>query len=196
MNTNDDTTQTIGKYRPKLSFYHPNGKGTGAAVEFELHPAHDNTDGSLMMKIANQTEVGNMRAPNPTFARFDWKNAINVKLDFNDLCHILQVFRGEVESIGEGRGLYHMTGSASTKIVLRHLIDPTPGYSWELYRSVRGSEESVHARILLSSTEAGGLCEAIAGSMYLIGFGIPMLVPHDATAYRARQREARDVSAA
>ena len=196
MNMTNSDVQPIGRYRPKLAFYHPTAKGTGAAVQFELHPAHDNTDGCLMMKIANQCGIGSRQGPNPTYARFDWANGITVKLDFSDLCQFLRVFRGECESVGEGRGLYHMAGAMSTRIVLRHMVDPIPAYSLELYRSQKGSDESSYAHLLINPDEAVGLCESIAGSMYLISFGIPMLIPHDTTAYRARVRESRDVSAA
>ena len=108
------------RIRPQFSLYHPNGKGTGAAIELELHPAHDRTDGSIMMKIANQMTIGDRRGPNPTYPHFDWKGAVTVKLDFNDLSKMLQVFRGECEAIDDGHGLYHSSARATTKIVLRH----------------------------------------------------------------------------
>ena len=193
--TNNKTMPPPGTYRPKLAFYHANPKGTGCAVTWALHPAHDDTDGSIMMSVANQMTVGNRMGPNPTFPRFDWENRICVKLDFNDLCAMLQVFRGECESINGDHGLYHRTAKATTKIRLRHLVDPVSGYSLELYRTPAGGGEESHAHLLLSSAEALGLCESIAGAMYLVSFGIPMLVPHDTSEYRARAREVRDVAA-
>ena len=77
-------------FRPKLAFYHANSRGTGGAVSMDLHPAHGNKDGCIMMRIANQMTIGNRQGPNPTFPRFDWENAIVVKLGFDDLCQILQ----------------------------------------------------------------------------------------------------------
>ena len=182
-------------FRPKLAFYHANSRGTGGAVSMDLHPAHGNKDGCIMMRIANQMTIGNRQGPNPTFPRFDWENAIVVKLGFDDLCQILQVFRGECESVGDGKGLIHVTAKASTSIRLRHMIEPVTGYSLEVYRTSRNGGEESRAHLLLSSAEALGLCESIAGAMYLVSFGIPMLVPHDTTAYRREAREARDVAA-
>ena len=195
--TNDTTTAPqLGQIRPSLSFYHANAKGTGCAVQLRLHPAHDYTDGSIWLKIANQMTVGNPMGPNPTFSTFDWENAMNVKLDFNDLCQVLQVFRGECEAINEGKGLYHRSPLGQTTIKLKHLVDPVPGYLLEVYRaSSKGKEADGHAGMLLKPAEALGLCESIAGAMYLVSFGIPMLVPHDTTAYRAQVREVRDVAA-
>ena len=108
---------------------------------------------------------------------------------------MLQVFRGECESINGDHGLYHRTAKATTKIRLRHLVDPVSGYSLELYKTPAGGGEESRAHLLLSSAEALGLCESIAGAMYLVSFGIPMLVPHDTSEYGARAREVRDVAA-
>ena len=159
-------------FRPKLAFYHANSRGTGGAVSMDLHPAHGNKDGCIMMRIANQMTIGNRQGPNPTFPRFDWENAIVVKLGFDDLCQILQVFRGECESVGDGKGLIHVTAKASTSIRLRHMIEPVKGYSLEVYRTSRNGGEESRAHILFSNAEAVGLCEAIAGSMSVISFGI------------------------
>ena len=182
-------------FRPKLRFFHPNGKGTGGAVELELHPAHDRVDGSIMARVSNQMTVGDMRGPHPTFPRFDWENAMSVKLDFTDLCKILQVLRGECEALEDGRGLIHRTAKALTRIVLRHVVEPVSGYSFELYRTPTQGEE-MRAHIFFSSWEGLGLAEAIAGSMSVISFGIPVVIPHDTSAYEAANRELRNVRAA
>lgn len=193
--TNKKTTPPPGTYRPKLAFYHANAKGTGCAVSWALHPAHDLTDGSIWLRAANQMTVGNRMGPNPTFPRFDWENPICVKLGFGDLCAFLQVFRGECESINGERGLYHRSPAGSTCIKLRHLVEPVQGYSLELYRTPAGGGEESSAHILLSPAEALGLCESIAGSMYLVSFGIPMLVSHDTSDYRAQAKELCNVAA-
>lgn len=196
MNTDMNPSQPLGKYRPKLTFFHPTSKGTGCALSLELHPAHDRTDGCIMMRVANQMTIGNRMGPSPTFPRFDWENVICVKLDFNDLTKMLQVFRGECESIEEGKGLYHATARATTRIVLRHLVEPTQGYSLELYRTMANGGGEARAHMLLSSAEALGICESVAGALYLVSFGIPMLVPHDTSAYEAENRGARNGVAA
>ena len=196
MNTDTNAVQQAGQFRPKLSFYHPNAKGTGCAMSMELHPAHDRTDGCIMMRVANQMTVGSRMGPNPTFPRFDWENVVCVKLDFNDLTKMLQVFRGECETLEDGHGLYHTTVKATTRIVLRHLVEPVQGYSLELYRTPVGRGEEIRTHMLLNPAEALGICESVAGALYLVSFGIPMLVPHDTSAYEAENRRARDVAAA
>jgi len=195
MKTNVPATAAPVRFRPKLTFYHPNPKGTGSAAQFELHPAHEDTDGSIMMGIANQMSVGDRRAETPVFPRFDWKNAIKVKLDFNDLCAMLQVFRGECETINDGKGLYHRSPRGTTRIVLRHALDPVAGYSFEFYRTANDGAEQ-NSRIFFSCGEALGLCEAIAGSMAVISFGIPVVIPHDTSAYEAEVKEGRNAFAA
>lgn len=198
MNTETNTKpQTVGQYRPHLCFYHANAKGSGGAAKMSLHPAHDDVNGCIMLTVANQMSIGNPTGPNPTFATFDWENALTVKLDFDDLCLFLQVLRGECESINEGKGLYHRAPCGVTNIRFCHYVDPSSGYMLDIYRSSRrGGAEDAHARILLSSAEATGICESIAGSLYLVSFGIPMLIPHDTSAYRAEAKGVRRAVAA
>lgn len=164
--------------RPTLTMYHPNCNGTGSAIRVELHPAHDDTAGSIMATIATQLTIWNgLGAVPPVYPQFDWDGAITVKLDFTDICKMLQVFRGECESIEDGRGLFHRSTHGTTKIMLRHLVEPIHGYMLEVYRKTSGSEDS-NARIFLSPCETLGLATAIESSMGVICFGIPMVIPH------------------
>ena len=192
----DAAPAKVGQYRPSLAFFHANARGTGCAMKLSLHPAHDDTDGCIMMTMANQLTIGDRMSPNPVYPTFDWHGRLTVKLDFTDLSHIVQVFRGERESVGDGKGLYHQTARFSTSIVLRHVVEPESCYSFELYRKSKGGEEDSSARIVLSDSEALGLCLAIENSFGVISFGIPMLVEHDTTAYRRETREARNATAA
>lgn len=193
----ENNVKTVGRYRPSLGFYHASPKGNGCVAKFTLHPAHDNEDGSIMMMMAGQQTVGNRNGANPTFATFDYNNAVYVKLDFNDLVEILRVFQGEIESVNDGKGLYHRSVKYATSIRVTHIIDPIVGYSIEVWRKPFRTEESeTHLRIVLKPGEALGLCEAIRGSLYLVTFGIPMLVEHDTSAYRAETKAMRETSAA
>ena len=162
---------------PELTMYHPNGKGTGSAIKLELHPAHDDTAGSIMATIATQLTTGNCIGSVPIYPQFDWKGAITVKLDFTDISKMLQVFRGECESLEDGRGLFHLSTRGTTKIMLRHVVEPIHGYMLEVYRTMRDSDDS-NARIFLSPYEALGLATAIESSMGVICFGIPMVIPN------------------
>lgn len=189
-----NTETNIQRYRPGLAFYHPNGKGTGSAVRMELHPAHDDVDGSIFLSAANQLTVGDRNGPHPTFPRFDWENKLVVKLDFTDLCKILQVFRGECESLEGGKGLYHRTAQFATHINLRHLVEPVPGYSLELYRGSSRKDEDRRVHVQFSDWEALGLAESISGSMAVVSFGIPMVIPRGE--FAAEERRRRDELAA
>lgn len=159
---------------PCLRFYHPNGKGTGCAMVMKLRPADATQDGFIVASFANQITVGNPTGDNPTYPTFDWENRVDVVLDFNDLCAILQVLRGETESIREGRGIFHKYNGCCQKIQLRHLIDPVCGYMFEVFEESKANGgDSRRAHMLLSPAESLGICEAISGSMYLIAFGSP-----------------------
>lgn len=158
---------------PCLRFYHPNVKGTGCAMVMKLRPADATQDGFIAVSIANQLTVGNSMGANPTFPTFDWENCVDVVLDFDALCAILQVLRGETESIDGIHGIYHKYKECCQKIQLRHLIDPVCGYSFEVIEATANSGEEKRVNILLSPAESLGIYESIAGSMYLIAFGSP-----------------------
>ena len=159
--------------RPRLALYHANAKGTGCAIRLELHPANAGIDGSIFCTFAAQKTVGNRLGPNPTFPTFDWTGAHTVKLAFDDLTKMQQVFRGECESINGDRGLWHLTANGNTRIVLRHLVDPVPGYSLEVYFCPAGGSDERRWLLLLQPSEALGISEVISGSMYLVAFGVP-----------------------
>lgn len=185
------TNEKAAEYRPQLAFYHPNTRGTGSAVKFELHPAHGNSSGCIMMSLANQfVPEARARQDQPQFARFDWERRIVVKFDFADLSHMLMVFKGVKESIGDQKGLYHRSANAVTRILLRHVVEPVVGYSLDVYRTDANKEER-KAHIFLSDPEVIGLSCAIEGSMSVIAFGIPKIIPHDTSAYRAQYQAAR-----
>lgn len=184
-------------YRPRLALYHTSSKGLGSALKLELHPAHDDTEGSIMLTLSNQMTVGDLRGANPVYPRFDWENAAHIKLGFNDLCAMLQVFRGEIETVNDGKGFYHNSPTWTTRIGFKHLIEPVSGYSLEVYRTPRNREgEAVRYHFLFSPSEAIGICEAISDSMGIVAFGIPMVIPHDTSAYETKLKEMRKANAA
>ena len=161
-------------YLPEFAIYHANASGTGCAMKMELHPATNEEDGCFMLKLANQRTVGDRRGPVKTYPTFDWERRITVKLGFGDICKILQVLRGECESIDDGKGLYHRSARHSAKIVLRHVVAPVQAYSLEVYRNSNdGSEEDAASHIMLGTAEAYGLSIALENSIGLICFGVP-----------------------
>ena len=167
-------------FRPRLALYHANPKGTGCAISMELHPAHDELDGSICCTFANQRTVGNRMGKTPTFPTFDWDEPIRVMLFFEDLSKMMQVFRGECESIDRDQGIFHRTAKGITRIQLRHIIDPVSGYSFEATFTPAGGGEGVRAVFLMTPAEALGICEAIGGCMYLVAFGVPrVLAPRE-----------------
>lgn len=183
-------------FRPKLTFYKANQKCTGGALQLEVHPAHDDVDGSIMAVFAKQLTVGDRSVTPPVFATFDWDNGICVKFDFNDLTKMLEVFRGVKESLEDGKGLFHVSPAGSTRISLRHIVEYDGAYAIEVARNLPGASGSKSAHIVLSSSEAYGLAMAIEDSLGVICFGIPEVIPRDTSAYKRRVREMGNVPAA
>ena len=160
---------------PCLRLYHPNGKGTGCAMVMKLRPADATQDGFIVVSFANQMTVGKPHGDNPTFPTFDWENKVDVVLDFYDLCAILQVLRGETESIREGRGIFHKYKDCCQTIKFSHIVEPLCGYLFDVLETSENGGDEKRMHMLLSPAESLGICESIAGSMYLIAFGVPRL---------------------
>lgn len=196
-NTSAVRTPPSGGYRPKFTLYKANPKGTGSAVSLELHPAHDDVDGSIFLTLACQKTVGDTRGPNPIYPTFAWDAAMTIKLDFYDLTQMLQVFRGETETINDDHGLFHRGIGFNTIIKFKHVIEGRSGYTLELYRNTPGRDnEDRCGFFFFSASEALGLSAAIEDSLGVICFGIPKVIPRDLTEYKRGVREARNVAAA
>ena len=130
------------KFRPRMRFFHSNSKGTGCALSLELVPAIGNDEGCIMATFANQASVGNLQGATPIYPKFDWERALIVKLGFEDICKMLQVFRGECESVGDGKGLFHGKANAYAVITLRHILEPSSGYMLGVRRLYADGKEA------------------------------------------------------
>ena len=171
----DDDTQAR-TYRPRLSFYHANGKGTGSAVRFEVVPASGDRDGAVFLTLALQKSVasGSASQGNRQYATFDWQNRLTVKLNFSDLCQMLLVFNGQAAAIADGKGLYHDSRNTTTIINLSRQAEPHPGLALDVSRKGKSeSDPAVRARIVFNGAEAFGLGAALEQVLGLLAFGVP-----------------------
>ena len=158
--------------RPRYTCCHPNAKGTGGTVRFELHPAHGQVEGSVFATFAAQKTVGSYENGRKIMPTFDWENRITVRLDINEVAEMLEVFRGYREKMADGSGLFHRTAKASTVITLEHRLEPSPGYLFGVSRkTVEGDVRRLG--VLLSMKEALVLSESLAGALLYMAFGVP-----------------------
>lgn len=163
-------------YRPRLSFYHANGKGSGSAAQFEVVPACGDREGVVYMTLAQQKSVatGLDEKGKRQYATFDWQNRITVKLNFSDLCQMLLVFRGQTTSIADGKGLYHDSRNMTTIINLTRQTEPYAGLALNVSRRSKAeSEQAVRVRIVFKDVEAFGVGAVLEQSLGIIAFGIP-----------------------
>jgi hypothetical protein len=186
MNNSSNTSDTIQRvfdhdaaarsFRPRLSFYHANGKGSGSAAQFEVVPACGDRDGSVFLTLAQQKSVatGSAEQGNRQHATFDWPNRVTVKLNFSDICQMLPVFKGLAANMADGKGLYHDSRNTTTLINLARQTEPYTG--WALDVSRRGKAETepvVRIRIVFNAVEAFGLGAVLEQALGLLAFGIP-----------------------
>ena len=179
-------------YQPRLTFYHPNMKGQGSAVAFEIEPATSDKDGSVYVQIATQSGTSapaNAGQPK-RFASFDWRNRITVKLNFAEVSEVMLVLCGMAQSLTKnGRnGFFHDTAAATTTVELRHGEDPArPGFILGISKAAKTMPDTRQfVSFVFSPGEALGLRLALEHSMGLLAFGIP----------RARQRAQQPMSQA
>ena len=161
--------------RPRYICCHPNAKGTGTSVKFELHPAHGHVEGSVFATFASQKTVASYSGGMQVRPTFDWGNSVTIRLTVNEVAEMLEVFRGYREKMGDGKGLFHVSEFANTVITLEHRLDPDPGYFFGVSRK-RADGSLVRMRLFLSMTEAIVLSEALASSMLYMAFGIPKVI--------------------
>ena len=172
--TDDDAPART--YRPRLSFYHANGKGSGSVAQFEVIPACGDRDGSVYLTLAQQKSVatGSAAQGNRQHATFDWQNRVTVKLNFGDLCQMLLVFKGQAATIAEGKGLYHDSRNTTTIINLTRQTEPYPGLVLDVSRKGKTEADTAsRVRIAFNAAEALGIGAVLEQVLGLLAFGIP-----------------------
>lgn len=97
--------------------YKANKQGNGSATEWQLSfkSQEQYNPWKLFFSIATQTttdENGN--------ARFDWENAIRVKMDVSDLCEILAVLEHKQSQVGNNGKIFHKMGNDNKIINFFH----------------------------------------------------------------------------
>lgn len=162
--------QVMLNVRPSLELRHANAKGTGSALRARLILGEDQESRGILLGLAPQLTVGSRLGANPVAATFDVKNAKCAFLGFVEVAQLLQVLRGETESISEGKGIWQMYEDGVVIVKFEHRVDPCFGYDLQVLSRQEGrEEESVH--LFLSPAESLGLCEAFAVAMKQIAFG-------------------------
>lgn len=141
----------------ELKIFHPNAKGTGACLRM-MQKKYD----SVTLSIYPERQQCGM----PVFC---WNDDVSYVADWHNLAEMLMVFRGECESLGDGKGMSYVTEIGWSKLMLRHVIEPVHCYVLEIYEK-RGDAEN-RGIFNLSISEALGLSMIIEGVLHhtLIG---------------------------
>ena len=134
-----------------ITMYHPSSRGVGSAVRFKLYPLKigDLESGTIEIVMAPQDVDG-----------FIWSDSLHVSLDFKDVASMLMVFRGETESINDGKGITRRDCTFN----ISHVIEPVCGY-----RMILTSGDRL-AAFMLKPAEALGISLALEHSMAKLVF--------------------------
>lgn len=153
----------------QLFFCHANANGNGCAMGVELRPASTECEGCVAMTFADQMDETRQNA---MLSRFDWDGAVKVKLDVLEVARVLQVFRGEGESICGGKGMFVRSLGHAVRFNVQHAIEPVSGYAFGVHRVDTSTGGETSRLIYLSSAEALALCLALENSMGVLTFGV------------------------
>ena len=163
-------------FNPHLVFYHPNGRGNGAAIQFSVEPATADRDGAVFFSIAKQNGTAGS-SPEQRFASFDWANKTTVKLNFVEVAEILMVFGGQASVLSHAGkdGLFHNSPSATTSIELKRSEDPNrAGFLLGVGRTPKADPNArQYYSFVFGPAEALGLRLSLQAQMGLLAFGIP-----------------------
>ena len=176
MNVKETNAASPFVRRTRKVFYHPNGKGTGSALQLELHPAHEDTEGSVFLTMAPQRTVGKRMEDDTVHPTFDWRNAVCLKLDLMDLAQILQVLRGVQESLADGKGLFHRSANGRAVIKFEHRIEPIPGYMLDVSKKPLIGDVS-RVCFFFRPAEAFACALMLEHALVYVAFGIPTVIP-------------------
>jgi len=173
MTTQSQANPETKMYNERLTFYHANGKGSGAAVQFEPRVNQQPRDryNCFFLDMAKQKTVANRNGGQAglTHATFDWENKITVKLDFADICELLTVLDGVCDHVGGERELlYHQSGKTNTMI--RFSRHASGGIALSLSRKSAGDSEPNRIGTVLSQAEAIGLRHIFQVGLFFITF--------------------------
>jgi hypothetical protein len=163
-----------GSRPQRLAYYHPNGQGTGVAMQLEprFNRLESDRYNCFFLEMARQKTTVANGADGRVAATFDWENKLTVKLDFSDICELLSALEGLTPAAGnKGKGLYHENGKANTIITLERNKEKT-GFFLGLSKKDKQGGQLLRLSIALSDPEALGLrCIFQSGLFFLVFHG-------------------------
>ncbi len=121
----------MSEYKPReLRFYKPTSSGQGAASKFNLSYKEKQTKegkkyGEWMLFFEMSKQGAKDDSGND---RFDWENAIKVKLGEADIGEMLAVLQGRKNTVGAKGSLYHQSPDGGNKSIALSVSD-RGGYS-------------------------------------------------------------------
>jgi hypothetical protein len=159
--------------RGRVAFYHPNGKGTGSALQVELRLSRNGEDrhNCMFFEMARQKTAAMKTEDGRKPATFDWETKVTVKLEFTDICELLTVLEGKADHAGGAHdGIYHEAGNANAIIAFKRNAEP-PGYLLGISKRTKAGEQVFRGQLVLSEAEAIGLRCLLQSSLFPMTLG-------------------------
>ncbi|HMP89231.1 MAG TPA: hypothetical protein PJ991_03470 [Kiritimatiellia bacterium] len=179
MNKPNNTNGKTGIIEPatdykgrSISFYHPNGKGTGSALRLEPRINRDDDDryNCFFLEMAPQKTMATREDGKTLPATFDWSAKITVKLTFLDIAEILTVLEGKSDKAGGDRnGIFHATGGMNTLITFQRNTEQRKYYlGLSCKRNTSDAPRKIN--MIINEVEATGLRCLLQAGLFFITF--------------------------
>lgn len=138
------------KTTPEVAIIHNNVRGTGSTFKLSMTSADINGAGCVEISISHQTGG----------------DGHQVRLGLVDVCKLLQVFRGECESVDDGRGIIAKDGESFVRVCLDHKFDPIPCY----HLTITNADDT--ASFNFTSAESYGIVALLERGVSFISLGL------------------------
>jgi hypothetical protein len=173
METGTETQERTGNRRQgRLTYYHANGKGTGAVMQIDmrLNEGDERRYDCFFLTMARQKSVAAKVDGRDVPASFDWDGRVAVKLGFGDVCELLAVLEGRRDTAGQsGKGLYHASGDGSTIVEFSRQSD-REAYGLAVSRKGSDGAQVFRGQMILSDAEAIGLRCVFQQGLFFLSF--------------------------
>ena len=115
--------------------YRANKQENGTASEWQLSYKNQEKYNPWKLFFSIATQAGKDDNGN---ARFDWENAIKVKMEVSDLCEILAVLEHKQQQAGHGGKIFHKRGDENKIITFFHNEDNNNYFMKVSHQSPKG----------------------------------------------------------
>ena len=153
-----------------MKILHPNAKGTGCAVSFDLIHGTEYSEGNLRISFYSQKTIGTITNGTRILPTFE-EEFCGVRLYSVESVELIDVLDNVSEKLSGDNGMFFKTDRYSMVLKAERRIEPVPGVLLSVSRSDGTGGENRRWHIFLSNSEAKAVSLAVKSAMAFMAFG-------------------------